>query len=129
MNLRDYLKANRITQAEFAKKLVPPVSQGKVNHWLHGVRRVSLVEAIQIERITAGEVSMLDLAQVKAPTNAVYQATKNVAKPEIYRTGTIRRHDSRREHDAIDPEGGRRETFGTVSGDSAKQIDAANQGA
>jgi len=77
MKLYDYLKTNGITQSEFAKMLMPPVSQGKVNHWLHGTRRVSLVEALQIQRITAGQVSVFDLATT--PTNQAQAATETVA--------------------------------------------------
>lgn len=69
MNLRDYLTQNRITQAAFGRLLSPPVSQGKVNHWLHGERRVSLIEALQIERLTRGAVTLQDLAQIHAPAH------------------------------------------------------------
>lgn len=62
MTLADYLKAHHITQAEFGRKLDPPVSQGKVNHWLQGTRRVSLAEALQIVELTEGEVDMRSLA-------------------------------------------------------------------
>jgi DNA-binding transcriptional regulator YdaS (Cro superfamily) len=67
MQLRDYLTQTGITQAAFGRLLNPPVSQGKVNHWLYGARRVSLVEALQIERLTQGQVTLLDLAQLAAP--------------------------------------------------------------
>lgn len=69
MNLRDYLTQNGITQAAFGRQLNPPVSQGKVNHWLHGARRVSLIEALQIERLTLGAVTLQDLAQIHAPVS------------------------------------------------------------
>lgn len=49
--------------AAFGKRLTPPVSAGKVNHWLRGTRRVSLAEALQIERLTGGEVTARDLAK------------------------------------------------------------------
>ena len=62
MTLAEYLKAHRITQAEFGRKLDPPVSQGKVNHWLQGTRRVSLAEGLQIVEVTGGEVDMPSLA-------------------------------------------------------------------
>ena len=48
--------------ASFGQRLDPPVSTGKVNHWLRGTRRVSLEEALQIEELTQGEVSLRDLA-------------------------------------------------------------------
>lgn len=71
MQLRDYLHQRQITQAAFGRLLDPPVSQGKVNHWLRGTRRVSLVEAVQIERITDGEVRPHDwVPATNAPTAA-----------------------------------------------------------
>lgn len=79
MNLRDYLTKNGITQEAFGRLLTPPVSQGKVNHWLHGARRVSLIEALQIERLTQGAVTLQDLAQLghpKSPAHHVTAATR-----------------------------------------------------
>lgn len=61
MRLKDYLQKHRITQASFGLRMQPPVSQGKVNHWLNGTRRVSLAEALQIQTLTAGEVAPPDL--------------------------------------------------------------------
>jgi len=66
MSLRAYLTEHKITQAEFGRMLDPPVSQGKVNHWLQGTRRVSLAEALQIVAITGGAVSMESLAALAA---------------------------------------------------------------
>jgi hypothetical protein len=63
MNLRQYILEAKLTQAEFGQMLQPPVSQGKVNHWLHGTRRVSLAEAIQIQRVTGDKVTVFDLAK------------------------------------------------------------------
>lgn len=62
MNLRDYLLEHKLTQAAFGRQITPPVSQGKVNHWLQGTRRVSLSEALQIQRLTHGAVTVEDLA-------------------------------------------------------------------
>ncbi|MDX9843611.1 MAG: YdaS family helix-turn-helix protein [Aquabacterium sp.] len=62
MQLKDYLLAEGLTQAEFGQRLTPAVSQGKVNHWLHGTRRVSLAEALQIEEVTQGKVTVKDLS-------------------------------------------------------------------
>ena len=66
MRLRDYLQQHRITQAAFGQRMSPPVSQGKVNHWRNGSRRVSLAEALQIQRITGGEVTPEDLLAPQA---------------------------------------------------------------
>lgn len=56
MRLKDYLHKHKITQAAFGQRMRPPVSQGKVNHWINGTRRVSLAEALVIEELTGGEV-------------------------------------------------------------------------
>ena len=66
MNLRTYLSQHALTQAAFAQRMVPPVSQGKVNHWLRGTRRVSLKEALQIELATGGAVTVRELAEQDA---------------------------------------------------------------
>lgn len=64
MQLRHYLQTHGLTQSAFGQLLKPPVSQGKVNHWIQGTRRVSLEEALQIEQITAGEVKPRDLLEI-----------------------------------------------------------------
>lgn len=63
MQLRDYLHQHQLTHAAFGKRLNPPVSAGKVNHWLQGTRRVSLDAALQIEEITGGDVGPRDLVR------------------------------------------------------------------
>lgn len=70
MQLRDYLRKRRMTYAEFGKLLAPPVSVGKVNHWVNGTRRVSLAEALQIEVVTDGEVPPSDLVRPELATSA-----------------------------------------------------------
>lgn len=80
MRLRDYLQKHNVSQAAFGRRMSPPVSQSKVNHWISGARRVSLVEALQIQRITDGEVALEDLitpqgnAHVQAANSAQQQA-------------------------------------------------------
>jgi hypothetical protein len=64
MQLRDYLHQHQLTHAAFGKRLNPPVSAGKVNHWLQGTRRVSLADALQIEQITGGAVRPQDLVDL-----------------------------------------------------------------
>lgn len=61
MKLKTYLQVHGITMASFGQRLHPPVSAGKVNHWLRGTRRVSLEEALQIEVLTQGEVGLREL--------------------------------------------------------------------
>lgn len=65
MQLRDYLKKHQITMVAFGQLLKPPVSAGKVNHWLRRTRRVSLEEALQIETLTSGEVTPRELVWIK----------------------------------------------------------------
>lgn len=61
MKLKQYLRTHGITMLAFGQRFNPPVSPGKVNHWLRGTRRVSLEEALQIEVLTGGEVAPRDL--------------------------------------------------------------------
>lgn len=82
MRLRDYLQAHGLTQAAFGQRLCPPVSQGKVNHWINGTRRVSLAEALQIQAVTGGEVSPGDLVladRSPASTAVIKPAEQGVA--------------------------------------------------
>lgn len=83
MKLRDYLQKHGITQAAFGRLMQPPVSQGKVNHWLNGARRVSLAEALQIQRVTGGEVAPEDLIATqpapKASPHTAQAAQQGVA--------------------------------------------------
>ena len=83
MRLLDYLHENGITQAAFGRLLTPPVSQGKVNHWLHGARRVSLIEALQIERLTQGQVTLQDLAQLGHPKSPAHRVTASTCAETI----------------------------------------------
>lgn len=73
MQLRHYLQKHALTHAAFGQQLVPPVSAGKVNHWLQGTRRVSLAEGLQIKAITSGHVTLEELATM---------ATKQAGMPE-----------------------------------------------
>lgn len=73
--MRNYLIKHRITMVAFGKLLDPPVSAGKVNHWLRGTRRVSLEEALQIEVLTDGVVTPRELARSKCQPE---QETTNV---------------------------------------------------
>jgi hypothetical protein len=72
MHLRDYLRQHNLSQAAFGQLISPPVSAGKVNHWLEGRRRVSLAEALQIlaelaEMHEAGDVAGGAPAAKRAP--------------------------------------------------------------
>lgn len=67
MQLRVWLEKSGLTQEALGQRMRPPVSQGKVSHWLNGTRRVSLAEGLQLLTITDGEVSMEELAAMYRP--------------------------------------------------------------
>ena len=64
MHLLDYLQEKGLTREAFGQQLNPPVSVGKVNHWLKGGRRVSLREALQVHVLCEGRVSLQELADM-----------------------------------------------------------------
>ncbi len=64
MKLDEYLNKNGLSQAEFGKKLTPPVSQGLVSQWINGGTRVTLDNALEIERVTDGSVTVRDCAEM-----------------------------------------------------------------
>lgn len=59
MKLRDYLKQERISQSEFARRL--GVSQGMVWQWLNAKRQIAGEKVLPIEKVTAGKVSRHEL--------------------------------------------------------------------
>jgi len=69
MKLAAYLKKHQLSQANFARKFKPPVTQGAVWQWLswledpdaEGMARITAERAIEIEEITKGEVARHDL--------------------------------------------------------------------
>lgn len=80
MQLRDWLKREKVTQQALGQRMCPAVSQGKVNHWLNGTRRVSLGEALQLHAITNGEVSFDELwALYRGPVVAVREEQRDAA--------------------------------------------------
>jgi len=62
MDLNGYLKEKGVTQAAFAAMFEPPVTQGLVSQWLRGETRMTLDQALQAARITAGAVGPQDCA-------------------------------------------------------------------
>ena len=48
--LRDWLKANNITQEEFAKRI--EVTPGSVSHWLNGLNRPNTERLKAISQVT-----------------------------------------------------------------------------
>lgn len=59
MNLLDYIKHRRISQAELAELV--GVSQGMVSHWLTGRKAITPERAKQIEHATGGAVRRHEL--------------------------------------------------------------------
>lgn len=55
MNIPEYLEANGLQQAEFARQL--GVSPGLVWQWLNGETKVTAERAVQIEAATGGQVT------------------------------------------------------------------------
>lgn len=64
MDLNEFLTKHALTQSQFGQKFDPPVSQGLVHQWLKGITNITLARALQIERITNGEVSVHDCASI-----------------------------------------------------------------
>ena len=64
MQLEEYLKKAGRSQAEFGLALAPAASQALVSQWARGITRVTLSYALQIERVTNGEVSPRDCADM-----------------------------------------------------------------
>lgn len=60
MDIKTYREAHGISQAEFGKRLTPPVSQGRVWQWENG-DPVDAERCIEIESATSGAVKCEDL--------------------------------------------------------------------
>jgi len=55
MNIKTYLKQEKLTQAAFAQKI--GVSQGMVAHWVNGRCRITPEKAIHIDKATGSKLS------------------------------------------------------------------------
>lgn len=64
MHLDEYLKAKSQSQTDFGSELIPPASQGLVSQWVRGITRVTLDYALQIDRVTGGQVTPQDCADM-----------------------------------------------------------------
>ncbi len=62
MNIQTYMKNNNMSQSDLAKKL--NVTQGFISQWFVGKRQIPAFRAIQIERLTNGEVTIDELINV-----------------------------------------------------------------
>jgi len=70
MHLDEHLKNTGQRQSDFGASLHPPATQALVSQWVRGVTRVTLAYALQIERVTQGQVTPQDCAdmyKVSAP--------------------------------------------------------------
>lgn len=64
MHLNQYLIESRQSQEDFGKRLNPPVSQGLVSQWIRGVTRITLLQALQIKKLTRNKVTPQDCADM-----------------------------------------------------------------
>jgi DNA-binding transcriptional regulator YdaS (Cro superfamily) len=62
MRIDQYLEEQGLTQAALASLLDPPVTQSLVSQWIRGRTRITLEQALGIERLTSGKVSPQDCA-------------------------------------------------------------------
>lgn len=60
VKLADFLQVQGISQAEFARRLDPPVSPGLVWQWLNGRTDITVEQAKRIVAATNGEVTAHD---------------------------------------------------------------------
>lgn len=64
MHLDEFLKEAGLSQADFGKKLNPPVSQGLVAQWVKGKTRITLSSALQIAILSNGNVTPQNCADM-----------------------------------------------------------------
>lgn len=67
MHLDAHLKQVGLSQGDFGAQLNPPASQALVSQWIRGVTRVTLEYALQIERLSEGNVLPQDCADMYKP--------------------------------------------------------------
>lgn len=79
MKLVDYLEQKQLSQADFGRSLVPPVSQGLVSQWVMGVTRISLSRAIEIRNKTKNAVTIEDCAAMYTQPS---ETTRRPSKPQ-----------------------------------------------
>lgn len=64
MNLSDYRKSERLSQAKFAERMTAagfPTTQALVSQWESGAVEISAERCAQIEQVTAGVVTRIEL--------------------------------------------------------------------
>lgn len=64
MTLNEWMKEHGVSQAALGAMLSPPVLQNHVSKWLLGSVRVTLEQALQIQRITNGVITPADCADL-----------------------------------------------------------------
>jgi DNA-binding transcriptional regulator YdaS (Cro superfamily) len=60
MQLKDWLEANRYTQVAFLKKMSNPPTRPTFNNWIHGRFPIPLSAAVEIQKLTRGQVRPQD---------------------------------------------------------------------
>jgi hypothetical protein len=60
MQLKEWLKFNRYTQVEFLTKMADPPSRPTFNNWIHGRYPIPLSAAVEIQKLTRGQVRPKD---------------------------------------------------------------------
>lgn len=71
MHLKTYLAESKLSQAAFGALLVPAVTQSLVSQWLRGEARVTLSQAVQIEKITEGQVTPAELSDLASDRDRI----------------------------------------------------------
>jgi DNA-binding transcriptional regulator YdaS (Cro superfamily) len=71
MRLDEYMREHKLTQAALGALLCPPISQAQVSQWFRGITRVTLDQALQIEKLTDGAVSPSDCAALHGAKEVV----------------------------------------------------------
>jgi len=64
MNLEQWRKKAGYSQASFGVSLIPPVTQGLVSQWELGAVRMTLDYALQTEKLSSGDVTPQDCADM-----------------------------------------------------------------
>lgn len=83
MKLTEYLKRNRLTQAEFGRRLNPPMTQAHLSHILSGRSRISLARALEIQAVTGGEVPVTEWVERPNIANSMQEDTDGISSGTV----------------------------------------------
>lgn len=64
MQLKEWRKKRKMTQAEFCQLATPPLHQGDVSCWESGYRTIPARHAATIRKLTRGKVKQEDWPEV-----------------------------------------------------------------